>query len=488
MGAFDPIGSLSRNRALLAIFVVALAVRCAYIPSDPYPYDQSAPQGEMAHNIIRHGRWFVFNARAGTLLNELRSRERRPINPAEVNYSGVEKHPEWRPEISEVVGPAAVLAAVWTVTGSERYVYGEIAQIAVDALVVLLVYRISMLLFRRRRAALVAAALYALFPPIARQASIVAPDIWGTDFTVAVVAAYLQAYHSSHRLRWLALCGLLVGVGAYFRPNVLILPAALALAALPWEGWRALRGAVAVTCVACILLVPWTIRNYNDFHRLIPTRTGSGQVLWQGLGEIHNDFGALNNDSATFERVHRVHPKLVDGTPAYDDYLRKLAVKAIERHPFFYAELVAHRIVLSTILLYDSAWMYGGGESLIAYKARTGRGVFSYIVRRPFELLESLLEPAVFTLAMLALVLTWRRRRREHLLLIAAVLAALVPYWLLHFEARYAYPATFAYLVWLGLGVDLLLVRLSRNRQPDAGSAHRPPRRLTASASGSPNV
>ncbi|HYB22406.1 MAG TPA: glycosyltransferase family 39 protein, partial [Solirubrobacteraceae bacterium] len=364
-----------------------------------------------------------------------------------------------QPEISEVIGPAAVLAAVWTVTGSERYVYGYIVQIFVDTLAVLLVYRIAMLLFGRRRAALVAAALYAVYPPIARQSSMLAPDIWGVDFTIAVVAAYVEARYSSARWRWLLACAALVGAGAYFRPNLLIMPAALGLASVPWEGWRALRDAAAVTLAACVLLIPWTVRNYVDFHRFIPTRTAFGQVLWEGLGELHNDFGALDNDEETYRQVHRTHPNLVEGTPAYDAYLRGLAAHAIEHHPLFYADLVAHRVVLSTVLLYDSAWMYRGGESLLAYRRRTGRGPLSYVVERPLELLESLLDPAVFMLAMVSLAFTWRHRRREHALLIAAGLAALIPYWILHFEARYVYPATFLYLIWIAVGADLLLAR-----------------------------
>ena len=461
---------LSGNRVLLAIVALAIVVRCAYIPSDPYPYDQSGPQGEMARNIIQHGRWFVINNRAAALVNELRSREHKPIDPAEVNYTAVDAHPQWQPEISEVVGPAVVLAVAWTATGSERYVYGYIAQIAVDTIVVLLVYRIALLLFRRRRTALIAAALYALYPPIARQAAIVAPDIWGVDFTVAVVAAYLEALHSPRRWRWLLVCGLLAGLGAYFRPNVLILPAVLALASLHWEGWRVVRDAVAVTLLASVLLIPWTIRNYIDFHRFIPTRAGFGQVLWQGLGEAHNDFGALNNDEATYQQVHRVRPNLVNETPAYDDYLRGLAVRAIEHQPLFYAELVARRAVLSTALLYDSAWMYRGGESLVAFHDHTGRSPLAYVIERPFELLESLLEPAVFVLAMLALAVTWRTYRREHVFLGAVVLAALVPYWILHFEARYVYPATFAYLIWIALGADQLLERVGPRMRMSAGA------------------
>jgi 4-amino-4-deoxy-L-arabinose transferase-like glycosyltransferase len=341
--------------------------------------------------------------------------------------------------------------------------------------VLLLVYRIAVLLFRRRRAALIAAALYAVCFPIARQTSIVDPDIWGLYFTVLIVALYLEALHSAGRRRWWWLlgCGLAVGVGAFFRPNVLLLPPALGLASIHWPGvTRPLRGVLAISAVAVLLLVPWTVRNFIDFHRFIVVRIGSGVVLWEALGEIHNDFGALDNDVGAYLQIHRVRPDLEYLSPAYDEYLGQRAVHAIGQHPLFYAELVARRVALSTAALYESAWMYRGGESPFLYHTRTGGGLLSYVVNRPLPLLQSMFEPAIFALAMLALACTWRRFRREHLLLIAVVLSGLIPYWLLHFEARYALPALPFYLMWIALGAELLGERVVRRLRPDPDSIY----------------
>jgi 4-amino-4-deoxy-L-arabinose transferase-like glycosyltransferase len=447
---------------IIVILVVAAGVRCAYLPANPYPYDQTIPHAEIARNIIDHGRWFTVNNRAIKLVYDLRSQKHRLINPADVNFTTVDANPQWQPEVGEVVGPGVVLAGVWALAGSERYIYGEILLIVLSTLVVLLVYRIAMLLFKRRRTALIAAALYAVFPPLARQATIFASDIWAIDFTIVVIATYLNAMYSPHRLRWLAFCGLITGLGAYFRPGVLLVPAAFALASLRWVGWRqSLRSAVVVTAIASFLLIPWTIRNYVEFHRFIPTRSGSGQTLWQGLGEIHNNFGALNDDSATYTQVHRVRPDLVSESPEYDSYLGAKAVHAIKGHPLFYAKVVARRMLISTVAMYSSVWMYHGGESPFRYHSRTGRSLLSYVINRPAYLLQSVFEPAIFMFAMLALVFTWRGRAREHTLLVAIVFTVLIPYWILHFEARYALPAAPVYLIWIALGADLLAERVT---------------------------
>jgi 4-amino-4-deoxy-L-arabinose transferase-like glycosyltransferase len=454
--------------ALAAILVVAVALRCVYLPEDTSIVDQSGIQGTIAHNILA-GHWFAINPQQYSYVNELLNRIHHFPDPADVKYpASAAAQSDWRPFIAEVMGPALMLAAVWEVTGSERFIYGKVLQIAIDLGVLLLIYRIAMLLFRRRRTALIAAALYAVCFPIARQTSIVDPDIWALYFTVAILALYLEALRApGRRLWWLLACGLTVGVGAFFRPNVLLLPLALGIASIRWPGVkRPLRNASAVFAVAVLLLVPWTIRNYVVFHRFIPTRSGSGVVLWQGLGETHNDFGAIDDDWATYLEVHRVRPNLEYESPAYDEYLRGRALHAIEQHPLHYAQLLARRAALSTVALYESAWMYKGGESPFLYRTRTGKGLFSYIVNRPLALLESAFESGIFVLAMLALACTWRRYRREHLLLIAVVLSALLPYWLLHVEARYALPTLPVYLLWIALGAELLGERAMQRLTP----------------------
>jgi hypothetical protein len=49
-----------------------------------------------------------------------------------------------------------------------------------------------------------------------------------------------------------------------------------------WQFWRTprlvVRG-VAISLVALVMLVPWTIRNYEIFHAFIPFQTGGGDVL-----------------------------------------------------------------------------------------------------------------------------------------------------------------------------------------------------------------
>ena len=461
-----------RNLLLVLIVLASLGIRCAYLPPrDGLEPDAAITYRDIAHNIVDHGRWFYVNSHVTDLLRV----EALPTNtslPSE--FRVLDQHPRWQPYVIAPVGPALLLAGAWTVFGHERALPVLILQIISDTLVVLLIYWIALLLFKRRRAALIAAALYAIYPPIAQQTSFINIDLWAIDFTVVILALYLQALRSPVRLRWLLACGLVTGFGTFFRPNLLLLVPVFALAAIPWDGWRRpLRNASVVTLVALVPLIPWTIRNIDTFHAFIPLRSGVGITLTVGLAEVHNTLGLVGNEAQIYARVHRARPDLVYLTPAYDDYLRAQAVKVIEHHPVYYAKLVARRIVLSTIGEYSSDWMYKDGESPVLYRTLTGGGPISYVVHRPLDFLESMLQPAVFLLAMLALLWTWRGRRREHVLLLALLLVTLVPYWIIHSEARYVLPTAVVYLLWISLGADLLLERLRLLLRAPAGIAGR---------------
>jgi 4-amino-4-deoxy-L-arabinose transferase-like glycosyltransferase len=332
-----------------------------------------------------------------------------------------------------------------------------------------------MQLFKRRRPALIAAALYAVYPPIAWQTASAYNDIWAIDFTVAIVALYLLAMRSDRRWRWLIACGVCAGLGAYFRPQVLLIVPALALATGFSTGWReALRRVVVTTAIGALMLAPWTIRNYKDFHAFIPTRAALWMTVWGGLGEMANDFGGDFSQEAITDKVHRVRPDLATESPAWDSYVKHYVIRVVEQHPFWYLELLAHRVAIATVWQFEPYWMHIEPGKWSHYKG----SLLGFVVSHPLDTLEDALEPAVFLLGILGLGLTWRRRRQQQAILVALVLAVLVPYLAVHVEARYLLPAAPAYFIWIGLGADRLIERvLVRSRRTTA----RRPRAVTMS-------
>jgi 4-amino-4-deoxy-L-arabinose transferase-like glycosyltransferase len=445
-----------RPLILAAIALAGIGVRFAYTATVGHNEQVTSIEGQLAHNIVKDGRWFAYNTRAEGYLAKLVAQRHRLIDPATVNYSYLDAHGQWYPEIGQSVGVSVIIAALWAITGDERYVQLQVLQGVVDGLAALLVYWIAMRLFARRRPALIAAAIYALFPPLAWQTADAYNDIWAVDFTLVIVALYLLALRSGYRWRWLVACGLSAGLGAYFRPQVLAIVPALSLAMAFSVGWReALRQAAVTTTIAVVLIVPWTIRNYHDFHAFVPMRSAFWMTMLNGLNEIPNRYVSDDSEGALKARIHRIRPELMSETPAWEALLKPIVVKTIEQHPLFYLEVLAHRVALATVLMNETTWMSRGAGDVFG----SARATFSTITNRPLIVIEDALEPFVFLAAMIGLALCCRYRTRQHMLLIALVLSVLLPYITLHVEARYLLPAFPAYFIWIGLGADSLYVR-----------------------------
>jgi 4-amino-4-deoxy-L-arabinose transferase-like glycosyltransferase len=400
-------GIFARRRthlALALILVVAFALRAAVYLENPHPVEiggLAAEQAEMARNIVDHGEWFVANPEAYLLVKNRQVKEERLIDFSQVDFSRVDRRSGTEPVADQMPGVAVLLTGLWWLTGHETYALLQWLQILVDTGLVLLIYWIAIRLSRAPRVAIIAAALYALWPGSLVMDTRPVPDAWAVFFTIGCVGAFVWARDRPESRRRLALLGLITGVGIYFRPFVFLLPIALGLAATPGGGWRRrVLWISAPAVVALLVLAPWTIRNYYEFDHFIPTRTGLGQAIFEGTGQAFKDEDAQ-------QYVHQKHGKVRYGTPSYDDFLLNGAARAIADDPGKFVRLMAHR--------------------------------------------------ARFLVPCLLVLLAWRRFRSAALIPLAAAVATIVPYLPIGDETRFYLPAVFAYLILIGMSADVVL-------------------------------
>ena len=150
--------------------------------------------------------------------------------------------------------------------------------------------------------------------------------------------------------------GVLVGLGSYFRSEILLVPlcAAVGFLALEYSRRRFARYALLGMIPLVLLLLPWSIRNENVFDRLIPTNSGLWLAMWQSFGEYENDFGAVNNDVVTLQQVRaQGHTEEFD-TPEYDDLFRGKVLEVLRTQPGWFAWTVIRRV--GRIPLQMHAW------------------------------------------------------------------------------------------------------------------------------------
>jgi hypothetical protein len=137
-------------------------------------------------------------------------------------------------------------------------------------------------------AGLIAMAPIAIYPALLEYGGMPMTEPLSTTVLAAALLCLLRASELRRPLPW-AGTGLLLGALAMLRPEYAVLiPLLPGLALLRFrrrEG-RLHRGAVwgpaLAVGLACLVVLPWTVRNFVVFDRLVPISTGGGQLLYQG--------------------------------------------------------------------------------------------------------------------------------------------------------------------------------------------------------------
>jgi len=102
--------------------------------------------------------------------------------------------------------------------------------------------------------------------------------------TAAIV--FVRGLHRDH-WGWFAIAGILAGVAAQFRPNLILIPFLLAayMCAKQRSARRLAQAASLVGCAA-VALMPWLVRNYRLTGLIIPTSVHGGVQLWYGSLQV----------------------------------------------------------------------------------------------------------------------------------------------------------------------------------------------------------
>jgi 4-amino-4-deoxy-L-arabinose transferase-like glycosyltransferase len=118
------------------------------------------------------------------------------------------------------------------------------------------------------------------------------------------------------------------------------------------EPTRRLKCAVTVLAVIFLCCLPWTVRNYLQFHRFIPLRSNFAFEFWSGNNEIFDQQSRAVNRITRFEQAH-LYARL--GENAFFDDKWRRAKAFVRANPRLYAELCRRRVV-ATWLGTESPW------------------------------------------------------------------------------------------------------------------------------------
>src|SRR6185369_11960049 len=172
------------------------------------------------------------------------------------------------------------IAAIYSVFGHGNNTAVRVVQAVVDTgtciLIALVAFTWTSRDERKHRAALIALALAAVCPFTAIYVATILTEVLTNFLAVSMVLTATFAFKATARKRaitWWIATGLIASLAVLFRPDSGLFAAAIGLT-LMLSSWRRFREATlyaAIFSIAfCLVLVPWTIRNWRLFHVFQP--------------------------------------------------------------------------------------------------------------------------------------------------------------------------------------------------------------------------
>ena len=215
------------------------------------------------------------------------------VNVLEQHVYSHEPQAPYAASIIRLPGYPLFLASVYKVFGHRNNKAVRVVQAVIDTLTCVLIALVAFQWAtdeeRKHRAAIIALALAAVCPFTAIYVATLLTEVPTNFLAVAMVLAVTLAFKAGDNaerrkaILWWAASGLIVGLAVSFRPDSGLFAAAagltLVFSRLLQRRWKEMLVSGAVFSLAfCLVLVPWTIRNYRVFHLFQPLAPAHGEM------------------------------------------------------------------------------------------------------------------------------------------------------------------------------------------------------------------
>jgi Dolichyl-phosphate-mannose-protein mannosyltransferase len=214
------------------------------------------------------------------------------INVLEQHVFSHENQPPYVPSIIRLPGYPLFVAGVYKLFGHGNNTAVRVVQAGIDTLTCVLVALVAAQWVdeeRKHRAALIAFALAAVCPFTAIYVATVLTEVPTNFLAVAMVLTATVAFKATDNpdrrkaVVWWVVAGLMAGAAVLFRPDSGLFAAAVgSTLVLSMFLKRRVKpfvvSAVLFSAAFCVVLLPWTIRNYRVFHLFQPLSPAHGEM------------------------------------------------------------------------------------------------------------------------------------------------------------------------------------------------------------------
>lgn len=345
-------------RLVFPILLLGLLLRILILWHNYYTleYEVSLMQHcEIARNVL-DGRGPVINEEYGnTIINTWRTQHKlidlEDIPPPTSGKTSA--------LYTDETGYGFLLAAIWKIFGSKRWIYIRALQILIDIIMIWMIYEIGRCAFQKK-VGLIAALFYACFIPGIEIAVRPHRDIWVTFLFITTVFLLLKSYYlrtaisNLHRRRrygivlsstWIfVFIGAATGFVTWMRSTVVLFVFFVAMVLFLVQPRKQFVQSTIVTIGTFLLVLsPLIVYNYSTFGKFMATRGAFWHAFWSGIGQMPNPLSLQEGDATIQQFAHSLDSTTAYGTDYYEQALRREALRLITQHPGWYISSIMRR-------------------------------------------------------------------------------------------------------------------------------------------------
>ena len=336
---------MTNRRILFGIIAFGLLLRILFLVHECNNLslaESFVVNGEVARNVL-NGRGISINEDYMRQVTDLWHAQHRLIDLQDIPPPFVER---LKPLYNDEPGYGLLLASIWKITGSRRWIYVRVLQVLIDLVMIGFVYAIG---FRLGgvHVGVVAAFLYAAFVPGIELVVRPHRDIWVTFAYIASVLLLMKLNEKDERRKeilYAAVLGIATGLTTCMRSTIVVYCIACVLVLFVLKPpRRALLLSSIIIGVFVFPVSPLVIRNFETFNKIMITRGAFWHSFWAGIGQFHNPAGMIEDDQYISNYFRQLDSTAVYGTPRYEEVLRREALVLVQEHPLWYASTVVRR-------------------------------------------------------------------------------------------------------------------------------------------------
>ncbi|WP_125153491.1 glycosyltransferase family 39 protein [Clostridium rectalis] len=263
-----------------------------------------------------------------------------------------------KPTAFQPMGYPFALGYFYRLIGSNDIFFGKLFNVIISSVTLIIILLILLKLCKSVKKVYLPYIIIAFIPNYIAYNNVLGSEVLITFLFACII--YFQLCTFNYKIRYIVI-GIFIGLAALTKPFFLCYP--IIIAVIMWLKHKNIKEAGKLFNISfifmCIVVLPWTYRNYKKFNLIIPVSHNGGYVLfinnnsnnkngaWMAIKDIDVslDFKEkLINNNFAYKDSTKNEIDQVMLSPALDKIFKKEGKKWIKNHPIQFLKLGLIRI------------------------------------------------------------------------------------------------------------------------------------------------